>query len=167
MDNGEIYFGNNLLFSAKTKYQRTLGKKILMVYQQAYSSLDFNQRVGAGLVEIIKYQKLAKGKSEINKLVEQTLFEVNLDCTILNHHPYQISGGEAQRIAIARCLLFKPSLLILDEATASLDVSTQANIFFMLKRSVIEKGGSILLITHDKELSEHISDKIYTLEQIS
>ena len=91
--------------------------------------------------------------------------EVGLNMEILNHLPHQISGGEAQRIAIARCLLFKPKLLILDEATSMLDVSTQANVLALVRRVMKKHGGSVLLISHDRELVEYLCDRLYVFEQ--
>ena len=90
--------------------------------------------------------------------------EVGLDMGILNHLPRQISGGEAQRVAIARCLLFKPRLLILDEATSMLDVSTQANVLALVRRVMEQGGGSVLLISHDRELVDHLCDQIYIFD---
>ena len=84
---------------------------------------------------------------------------------ILAHLPHQISGGEAQRVAIARCLLFRPKLLILDEATSMLDVSTQANVLGMVRRQMQEHHGSILLISHDEALVNLLCDKIYVFEK--
>ena len=83
---------------------------------------------------------------------------------ILAHLPHQISGGEAQRVAIARCLLFRPKLLILDEATSMLDVSTQANVLGMIQRQMRESGGGILLISHDEALVKSLCDQIYVFD---
>ena len=92
------------------------------------------------------------------------LDKVGLAPQILAHLPHQISGGEAQRVAIARCLLFRPKLLILDEATSMLDVSTQANVLGMVRRQMRESGGSILLISHDEALVKLLCDQIYVFD---
>ena len=75
-----------------------------------------------------------------------------------------ISGGEAQRMAIARCLLLRPKLLILDEATSMLDVSTQANVLGAVRRAVQAIGGSILLISHDRVLTDFFCDRVVIFE---
>ena len=90
---------------------------------------------------------------------------MGLDWEILNHLPRQISGGEAQRVAIARCLLLRPRLLILDEATSMLDVSTQANVLGLVRRAMGEAGGSILLISHDRALVERLCGRIYLFDE--
>ena len=87
-------------------------------------------------------------------------------CAILEYNGIEkmLSGGEAQRVAIARCLLFQPKLLILDEATSMLDVSTQANVLGMVRRQMRESGGSILLISHDEALVKLVCDQIYVFD---
>ena len=82
----------------------------------------------------------------------------------LNHLPSELSGGQQQRVAIARCLLFRPKLLILDEATSMLDVSTQANVLGMIRRQMRENGGGILLISHDEALVKSLCDQIYVFD---
>ena len=77
----------------------------------------------------------------------------------------KLSGGQQQRVAIARCLLFRPKLLILDEATSMLDVSTQANVLGMVRRQMQEHHGSILLISHDEALVNLLCDQIYVFEK--
>lgn len=90
---------------------------------------------------------------------------VGLEPAILTRLPHQISGGEAQRVCIAKCMLFRPRLLILDEATSMLDVSTQANVIGMVRRKMQEANGSILLISHDRPLVDHLSDRIYIFDK--
>lgn len=163
-DEGTVHFDGELLTSPKTKYNRQKGLGIQMVYQQPYSSLDGSQRILAGFRELIRYHKFAKTRAEADVLIDSLMAEVGLQREILNHLPHQISGGEAQRIAIARCLLFKPKLLILDEATSMLDVSTQANVLGLVKRVMAKHNGSVLLISHDRELVEHLCGKIYVFD---
>ena len=138
---------------------------IQMVYQQPYSSLDYNQKIIKGFHELIRYHKLAESKAQAQRLIEELMVDVGLEMEILNHLPHQISGGEAQRISIARCLLFRPRLLILDEATSMLDVSTQANVIALVKRVMARHNGSILLISHDEELVNYLCDQIYVFDK--
>lgn len=163
-DAGELYFKGELLFSASKPYNRKLGLGIQMVYQQPYAALDHSQKIIQGFYELIRYHRFAPSKLQASALIRSLMEQVGLDIDILNHLPHQISGGEAQRIAIARCLLFEPKLLILDEATSMLDVSTQANVIALVKKLVVQNSGSLLLISHDRELVEFLCDKIYVLE---
>ena len=117
-----------------------------------------------GFRELIRYHGFAKTRAEEQALIEMLLEEVGLDTDILAHLPRQISGGEAQRIAIARCLLFRPRLLILDEATSMLDVSTQANVIALVRKVMAKNKGSVLLISHDKALVDTLCDQIYLFD---
>ena len=162
-ESGEVWFSGKLLLSKERGYDRALGSSIQMVYQHPYASLDPNQKIRDSLIELIKYHKIAKGKDEIDTLIEETLSSVNLSLSVLSHLPRQISGGEAQRVALARCLLMNPKLLIMDEATSMLDVMVQANVFKEVQNTVIEKGGSVMLISHDRELVDFLSDRMLSL----
>ena len=163
-EEGEILLDGETLVSAALPYDRKRGLAIQMVYQQPYSSLDPSQKLLRGFRELIRYHHFAKTKTAEESLIETLLEEVGLDRGILNHLPRQISGGEAQRIAIARCLLFQPRLLILDEATSMLDVSTQANVIALVKRVMAKKRGSVLLISHDKALVDTLCNQIYVFD---
>ena len=165
-DAGRILLDNRCLVSNDRPYDRRLGISIQMVYQQPYATLDPRQKIGSGFRELIRYHRFApKGKEQA--LTEEILTKVGLEPQILSHLPHQISGGEAQRVAIARCLLFQPRLLILDEATSMLDVSTQANVLGVVRRLMHANGGSILLISHDEGLVNSICDQIYVFDNKS
>ena len=90
---------------------------------------------------------------------------MQLPSKILAHLPRQISGGEAQRVALARCLLLSPKLLILDEATSMLDVSTQANLLALVKAQMVSGGGSVLFISHDRALTDFYCDTVYAFDE--
>lgn len=165
MDEGELWLDGRLLASPTTPYDRKLGLPIQMVYQQPYASLDPKQKIRSSFLELIRYHHLAADAAEANVLIAQVLQEVNLKEEILSHLPHQISGGEAQRVALAKCLLLQPKLLIMDEATSMLDVMVQANVWELVKRNVLQKGGSVLLISHDRELVDYLSNRIITLEE--
>lgn len=163
-DEGEIFLDGTLLSSPRSRYDRKRGVQIQMVYQQPYAALDGSQKLLDGFYELIRYHRFAQNRAETDRLLDSLMAEVGLDREILNHLPRQISGGEAQRAAIAKCLLFRPRLLILDEATSMLDVSTQANVLALVRRVMEQSGGSILLISHDRELVEHLCGQIYLFE---
>ena len=162
-DAGAVTLDGQTLVSANHPYDRRLGIHIQMVYQQPYATLDPSQKIGAGFTELIRYHRFNPKGKELS-LTKEMLDKVGLAPQILAHLPHQISGGEAQRVAIARCLLFRPKLLILDEATSMLDVSTQANVLGMVRRQMRESGGSILLISHDEALVKLVCDQIYVFD---
>ena len=163
-DAGEVSLDRKLLVSEKEAYDRKRGLVIQMVYQP-YASLDPSQKIGAGLRELISYHHLAENKKAAETLIADILAQMQLPSKILAHLPRQISGGEAQRVALARCLLLSPKLLILDEATSMLDVSTQANLLALVKAQMIPSGGSVLFISHDRALTDFYCDTVYAFDE--
>ena len=164
-DAGAVFLDGKLLVSQKEAYDRKRGLAIQMVYQQPYATLDPLQKIGTGLRELISYHRLAENKRAAEKLIADTLAQMQLSTKILAHLPRQISGGEAQRVALARCLLLRPKLLILDEATSMLDVSTQANLLALVKAQMIPSGGSVLFISHDRALTNFYCNTVYEFDE--
>ena len=164
-DAGEVSLDGKLLVSPKEAYDRKRGLAIQMVYQQPYATLDPLQKIGAGLRELISYHRLTKNRQETEKLIADILAQMQLPSKILAHLPRQISGGEAQRVALARCLLLSPKLLILDEATSMLEVSTQANLLALVKAQMVSGGGSVLFISHDRALTDFYCDTVYAFDE--
>lgn len=164
-DAGEVFLDGQLLVSEKSNYDRRRGLSIQMVYQQPHATLDPSQKIGAGLRELISYHRLTKNRQETEKLIADILAQMQLSTKILAHLPRQISGGEAQRVALARCLLLRPKLLILDEATSMLDVSTQANLLTLVKAQMLPNGGSVLFISHDRALTDFYCDTVYAFDE--
>lgn len=164
-DAGAVFLDGKLLVSPKEAYDRKRGLAIQMVYQQPYATLDPLQKIGAGLRELISYHRLTKNRQETEKLIADILAQMQLPSKILAHLPRQISGGEAQRVALARCLLLSPKRLILDEATSMLDVSTQANLLALVKAQMVSGGGSVLFISHDRALTDFYCDTVYAFDE--
>ena len=164
-DAGAVFLDGKLLVSQKEAYDRKCGLAIQMVYQQPYATLDPLQKIGAGLRELISYYRLAENRRAAEKLIADILAQMQLSTKILAHLPRQISGGEAQRVALARCLLLRPKLLILDEATSMLDVSTQANLLALVKAQMLPNGGSVLFISHDRALTDFYCDTVYEFDK--
>ena len=164
-DAGGIFLDGQLLVSEQHPYDRRRGLSIQMVYQQPYASFDPSQKIGAGLRELISYHRLTKNRQETKTLIADILAQMQLSTKILAHLPRQISGGEAQRVALARALLLSPKLLILDEATSMLDVSTQANLLALVKAQMLPNGGSVLFISHDRALTDFYCDVVYAFDE--
>ena len=164
-DAGEVFLDGQLLVSPKEAYDRKRGLAIQMVYQQPYATLDPSQKIGVGLRELISYHRLTKNGQETKTLIADILAQMQLPPKILAHLPRQISGGEAQRVALARALLLSPKLLILDEATSMLDVSTQANLLALVKAQMIPSCGSALFISHDRALTDFYCETVYAFDE--
>jgi peptide/nickel transport system ATP-binding protein len=136
-------------------------KRVQMVFQNPGESLSHRLSVLEAVMEPLDIQGIGT-KEEREKKAIQVLGEVELPQTgdFLNKYPHQLSGGEMQRLAIARALVLDPVLLIADEPTAFLDASVQAKILKLLLNLQEQRGLSMLYITHDIAAARKISDRI-------
>jgi ABC-type glutathione transport system ATPase component len=142
------------------KMSREERAAIQMVFQDPHGSLDPRQSIGRGLKELRKLHP--KRTAWITD--EELLAKVGLGEGIRSRLPHQISGGQAQRVSIARALLLRPSLLLADEPTSGLDVSIQAQIVRLLKEIRDEEGLTILFISHDLAVVRAICDRVYVMK---
>lgn len=162
-DSGNVYFNGKPLFGKKNKYDRKTGLKIQIIPQQPLQSLDPLQPVGKAVRESVMVSKTAIGKKNIGSAAKALLNKVLPDSDIENRLPSQLSGGQAQRVAIARALAAKPEILISDEATAMLDVSSQAQTVKLFQALAENDGISVLFISHDEELISAVCDRVFKL----
>lgn len=162
--NGTIIFdGQNLPSQRSSAFLKLRSTRIAMVFQDASASLDPLQRVGDQLEEIAQVH--GKNRAERKKIVADILVAVRLpEPTKMAHaYPHQLSGGQAQRVVIAAALLLDPELLIADEPTTALDVTTQAEILVLIDELRRERGTAVLFITHDFGVVSDIADRIVVM----
>lgn len=130
-----------------------------IVFQNPDTSLNPRQRIAEILKRPLKLAGLRHGLPEIEALLEA----VRLPPEFAQRHPHQLSGGQKQRIAIARALATRPRLIICDEITSALDVSTQAAIVRLLMELQERDGTALLLISHDLHLVEAIAHRTFRM----
>jgi peptide/nickel transport system ATP-binding protein len=158
-DEGKILIDGKDIAPARGKKLKEAYGKVQMIFQDSYSSFDDRMKVGASISETIKNFQGYK-KSDCAKEVDRLLERVGLKKSHLHRYPYELSGGECQRAAIARALAAKPKLLICDEATSALDVSVQHRIIRLLKKLRKEVGLGIFFISHDLALVSSFCDRL-------
>jgi len=148
---GSIMFEGEQLFAMKAKRRRELlGLRLSCVPQSALASLDPMYSVRRQLSEVVLAHRKA-GRAEVNAAILKALSQVGLstDEAQLRAYPHQLSGGMRQRVAIAAAMLLSPALIIADEPTSSLDVTSQAQVLFTFKALIKENGSAVIFITHD------------------
>ena len=156
---GEIkYQGNRLNCPSRSQWQ-PFRRKIQLIFQQPTLSFDPRQTMLAALLEPLLAHKLVKSRSQGLAKIEQLLTLTKLSADILPKYPWQISGGQAQRIAIARVLGLEPEVVIADEPTSMLDLSVQAQILTLLKAVQKQTALTLLLISHDPDVIKACADQ--------
>jgi ABC-type glutathione transport system ATPase component len=144
---------------------RALRPHIQMVFQDPYRSLDPLQRVDAMLAEAIGCRaQEPEGTASPPPSLVALLESVGLDASALSRYPSQFSGGQRQRLAIARALATNPDVLVCDEATSALDLATQAQILELLDTLIRARQLSLILIAHDLAAIERLCDTLLVLD---
>lgn len=155
-DGGEIiYYGDNT-----KKYKKQ------MIFQDSASALNPRMTLEEIIAEPLKIKRLYQNKKDLKEQVYFLMEQAELDTSLAKRHPYDVSGGQRQRAAIARAISVQPELIVADEPISSLDISIQAQIVHLFKKLQMERNLTIVFIAHDLPMVEHISDRIIYLEKI-
>ncbi len=159
MDSGRVFFAGQDLTSLSSFQMRPYRRQMQMVFQDPYSSLDPRYTVRNIIREALIWNPEQLDKNEKEQRLVHCLKIVGLGAEALNRFPHEFSGGERQRIAIARALVNYPKLLILDEAVSSLDVLIQEQILELLKTIQQRFQMTYLFITHNLRVVKKICQK--------
>lgn len=146
---GEILLDGSRLHGSDNRKQRA--RMVQLVWQDTQAALDPRQKIGAAIAQPLLIHKLAN-RSEALERARKLMGEVGLDDTVFSRFPHEISGGQAQRVVIARALALEPSFIIYDEPASALDVQVKAQIADLLMRLRAERGLTYLVIAHDLPL---------------
>ncbi|MBL8309722.1 MAG: ABC transporter ATP-binding protein [Burkholderiales bacterium] len=159
---GEVHLRDVKLHAGSREALKAARKRIQIVFQDPYRSLDPRQRVGEAIIEgpvnfgVPREQALARAR--------ELMTLVRLSPDVLSRYPNEFSGGQRQRISIARALALDPEVLICDEAVSALDVSVQAQVLKLLEEIQAELNLAILFITHDLRVAAQICDRVLVMQ---
>lgn len=153
------FLGKNILSMPKEE-MRQLRKKIQIIFQDPFSTLNSKMSVGKIISEPWEIFKDIVPKKNWDKKIKELLISVGLNIEDIDRFPHQFSGGQQQRIGIARALALNPEVIICDEPVSALDVSIQAQIINLLKEIQRKINISLIFISHDLSVVRHISDRV-------
>ena len=158
-DSGEILYKGQDLTKLKDRAFRPLRADLQMVFQDSLSSLNPRSRIGQLLEEPLVIQNVGT-PAERRQMVLDILTQVGLSEEHYFRYPHELSGGQVQRLGIARAMIINPKLIVCDEPVSALDVSVQSQILNMLTRLQQERNLSLLFISHDIGVVRYISHRI-------
>lgn len=162
---GKIYFNGTEITALKKKELTKFRKKIQIIFQHPESALNPRMRLYDSMAEPLRIHKITKTKSDEKAKIRELLETVNLQEELLKRYPNQLSGGQIQRVVIARVLALEPEFIVADEPTSMLDVSIQAQILKLMKDLQKKNGISYLFISHDPEVVVHMASRIGVIKR--
>jgi peptide/nickel transport system ATP-binding protein len=166
-EQGEILFdGQDLLKQSETELLSLRGRRIGMIFQEPMSALNPTMRVGQQIAEVMDTHNAYPGAQRQQRVLELLELVGLPDPRTLQHsYPFRLSGGQRQRVMIAMALALEPDILIADEPTTALDVTTQAQILELIQKIQRSMGMGVMFITHDFGVVADIADRIVVMEK--
>lgn len=158
-----LWMGNEDILTMSKSDLQEKRKDIQMIFQDPLASLNPRMTIGQIIAEPLKTHYPETSKTDVVDRVKAVMKKVGLLTNQINRYPHEFSGGQCQRIGIARALILEPKLIICDEPVSALDVSIQAQVINLLVELQKEMGLSLVFIAHDLSVVRHISTRIMVL----
>jgi peptide/nickel transport system ATP-binding protein len=162
-DDGRVSLDGTDVLAVRGRAERALRRRISLVLQDPFSSLDPRRAVGTAIGEPLAVHRMVSGRRQRDARVAELLDLVGLPDSFASRYPHELSGGQRQRVSIARALAPDPDLIILDESTASLDVSVQARVLDLLAGLQDDMGLTYLFIGHDLAVIQRMSHDVLVM----
>jgi ABC-type dipeptide/oligopeptide/nickel transport system permease subunit/ABC-type dipeptide/oligopeptide/nickel transport system ATPase component len=155
--------GEELTTKSPSQWRQIRGRRIVMIMQSPRAALNPTLRLGVLFARTLRLHGV--GRAEIEARIQTALDEVVLSPDILRRYPHQVSGGQAQRFAIALVSALRPSVVIADEPTSALDVTVQAEVIEVLRELRDRHGTALLFISHDLAVISELADSVIVMRQ--
>jgi peptide/nickel transport system ATP-binding protein len=162
---GKIILNNQNILDTPLSNFKKYRKEQQIVFQDPYSSLNPRISIGSAIAEPMLVHHVAANKKQAKEKVIELLEKVNLNADQYNRYPHEFSGGQRQRLVIARALALQPSFIVWDESVSALDVSVQAQVLNLLNDLKKEFNFTSLFISHDLAVVQYISDRIIVMNK--
>lgn len=159
---GSILYNGSEITSLSNRQLRRLRSKMQIVFQDPYASLDPRMKVRDLVLEPVRAQSGGQDR-DVEVSLKDALDAVGISSNRHGLYPHEFSGGQRQRICIARALMLKPDIVVLDEAVSALDVSIQAQILNLVQDLQRERGLAYIFVSHDLSVVRHVSDRIMVM----
>jgi oligopeptide/dipeptide ABC transporter ATP-binding protein len=156
---GDITIGGQNIAHLSGAALKQARRNFQMIFQDPYASLNPRMKVRAIIAEAMRNFRLGS-TAEINNRVERLAEQVGLSAYHLDRFPHELSGGQCQRIGIARAIALSPQLIVADEPVSALDVSIQAQILNLITRLQTELDLTLVFISHDLSVVSHVADRV-------
>ena len=160
---GSILWMGQEMNGASKRDWLAVRKDVQMIFQDPLASLDPRMTIAQIIAEPLRTHRPDMPDSEVMQRVQSMMLQVGLTQQQINRYPHEFSGGQCQRIGIARALVLEPKLIICDEPVSALDVSIQAQIINLLKELQKSMGLALIFIAHDLAVVKHISNRILVM----
>jgi oligopeptide/dipeptide ABC transporter ATP-binding protein len=162
-DGGRVVWLGKDLSDADKNELRNLREDFQIVFQDPLASLDPRMPVGQSIAEPLRALEPELSRTEVTARVRRTMERVGLDPAWINRYPHELSGGQNQRVGIARAMILAPKMVVCDEAVSALDVSIQAEIVALIGELQKETGLSLLFISHDLAVVRRLCHRVMVL----
>lgn len=160
---GQVLLDGQDMAALSDRQRRAMRKRMQIVFQDPLASLNPRMTVGEAITEPLRVFFPAMSAADRKRKVQAMMEKVGLLGNQINRYPHEFSGGQCQRVGIARALVVEPELLLCDEPVSALDVSIQAQIINLLMDLKQEMGLTMLFIAHDLSVVRHISDEVLVM----